>query len=53
MVEEFLGLPMRAPKPRERGWTHVIDKGMSLNEVEGLIDTAGDYVDIVKMGWGT
>ena len=53
MVEEFLGLPMRPPKPRERGWTHVIDKGMSLNEVEGLIDTAGDYVDIVKLGWGT
>ena len=53
MVEEFLGLPMRPPKPRERGWTHVIDKGMSLHEVQGLIDTAGEYVDIVKMGWGT
>jgi phosphosulfolactate synthase len=53
MVEEFLGLPMRPAKPRERGWTHVIDKGMSLHEVQGLIDTAGDYADIVKMGWGT
>jgi len=53
MVEEFLGLPMRPPKPRERGWTHVIDKGMSVPQVQGLIDTAGDYVDIVKMGWGT
>jgi phosphosulfolactate synthase len=53
MVEEFLGLPMRPPKPRERGWTHVIDKGMSVHEVQGLIDIAGDYVDIVKMGWGT
>ena len=53
MVEEFLGLPMRPPKPRERGWTHVIDKGMGLHEVQGLIDSAGDYVDIVKMGWGT
>src|SRR5436309_9394648 len=53
MVEEFLGLPMRPPKPRERGWTHVIDKGMSLHEVQGLIDIAGEYVDIVKMGWGT
>src|SRR6476646_10682280 len=53
MVEEFLGLPMRPPKPRERGWTHVIDKGMSLHEVQGMFDIAGDYVDIVKMGWGT
>ena len=53
MVEEFLGLPMRPEKPRERGWTHVIDKGMTLPEVQGLLDTAGDYVDIVKLGWGT
>ena len=53
MVEEFLGLPMRPAKPRERGWTHVIDKGMTLVEVAGMIETAGDYVDIVKLGWGT
>ncbi len=53
MVEEFLGLPMRPAKPRERGWTHVIDKGLTLSEVEGLLDSAGDYVDIVKLGWGT
>ena len=53
MVEEFLGLPMRPPKPRERGLTHVIDKGMTLVEVAGMIETAGDYVDIVKLGWGT
>jgi phosphosulfolactate synthase len=53
MVESFLGMPMRPSKPRERGWTHVIDKGLSLREVEGLIETAGEYVDIVKLGWGT
>ncbi len=53
MVEEFLGLPMRPGKPRERGLTHVIDKGMTLSEVEGMFETAGDYVDIVKLGWGT
>ena len=53
MVEEFLGLPMRPAKPRERGWTHVIDKGMTLVEVAGMIESAGDYVDIVKLGWGT
>jgi phosphosulfolactate synthase len=53
MVEEFLGLPMRAPKPREHGLTHVIDKGMTLAEIDGMFETAGDYVDIVKLGWGT
>ena len=52
-MEEFLGLPARPPKPRERGWTHVIDKGLTLTEVSGLLDLAGDYIDIVKLGWGT
>jgi phosphosulfolactate synthase len=49
----FLDLPPRSPKPRDRGLTHVIDKGLNLREIEGLFDTAGDYVDVVKLGWGT
>jgi phosphosulfolactate synthase len=49
----FLGLPPRAPKPRDVGLTHVIDKGLNLRDIEGMFDTAGDYVDIVKLGWGT
>jgi phosphosulfolactate synthase len=49
----FLDVPARSPKPRVQGLTHVIDKGMSLSEIEGLFDTAGDYVDVVKLGWGT
>ncbi len=49
----FLGLPPRAAKPREIGLTHVIDKGLNLRDIEGLFDTAGDYVDVVKLGWGT
>jgi len=53
MVEEFLGLPARPGKPRERGLTHVIDKGMTLADVNGMFETAGEYVDIVKLGWGT
>jgi phosphosulfolactate synthase len=53
MVEEFLGLPMRPSKPRERGLTHVIDKGLTLAEIDGMFEAAGDYVDIVKLGWGT
>ena len=52
-MEEFLGLPARPPKPRERGWTHVIDKGLTLTEVSGVLELAGDYIDIVKLGWGT
>ena len=49
----FLDLPARPGKPRTDGLTHVIDKGMNLREIEGLFDTAGRYVDIVKLGWGT
>jgi phosphosulfolactate synthase len=44
---------MRPSKPRERGLTHVIDKGMTLAEVNGMFETAGEFVDIVKLGWGT
>ena len=49
----FLVLPAREEKPRSRGLTHVMDKGLNLREIEGLFDTAGEYVDIVKLGWGT
>jgi phosphosulfolactate synthase len=49
----FLNVPQRPAKPRERGLTHVIDKGLNLREIEGLFDTAGEYVDVVKLGWGT
>src|SRR5216117_728902 len=49
----FLGVPERPGKPRSSGLTHVIDKGMNLREIEGLFDTAGAFVDIVKLGWGT
>jgi phosphosulfolactate synthase len=49
----FLDLPPRSQKPRERGITHVIDRGLSVAQVDGLMETAGDSVDIVKLGWGT
>ena len=52
-TDGFLDLPARSPKPRARGLTHVIDKGLNLREIEGLFDTAGEYVDVVKLGWGT
>ncbi len=49
----FLDVPARSPKPRVHGLTHVIDKGLNLRDIEGLFDTAGEYVDVVKLGWGT
>src|SRR6187401_2400286 len=49
----WLDVPTRESKPREVGLTHVIDKGLNLREIERLFDTAGQFVDIVKLGWGT
>jgi len=40
-------------KPRDHGITHVIDRGLSVADVDGLLEVAGDSVDIVKLGWGT
>jgi phosphosulfolactate synthase len=49
----FLDLPQRSAKPREQGITHVLDSGLSVAEVESLVEVAGDAVDLVKLGWGT
>jgi phosphosulfolactate synthase len=46
-------IPVRTQKPREYGFTMVMDKGLSLRETEDLIDVAGNYIDIVKLGWAT
>src|SRR5215212_5177542 len=51
--DDFLDLPARPGKPRTEGLTHVIDKGLNLRDIEGMFDTAGAFVDIVKLGWGT
>jgi phosphosulfolactate synthase len=50
---DFLTLPERSSKPRESGITHVLDKGMGLAQIRDLFAICGDYVDIVKLGWGT
>jgi phosphosulfolactate synthase len=35
------------------GLTHVIDKGLGPRAWEDVLDTCGDYISIVKLGWGT
>jgi phosphosulfolactate synthase len=52
-IDDFLKLPKRPKKQREYGITHVLDKGTSANELEGILDIAADYIDLVKLGWGT
>jgi phosphosulfolactate synthase len=43
-----LGLP-----PRAGGLTHVIDKGIGPRVWADVLETAGPYIDIIKLGWGT
>jgi len=49
----WLGVPARPGKPRTEGLTHVIDKGLNTRDIEGMFDVGGQFVDIVKLGWGT
>jgi phosphosulfolactate synthase len=49
----FLDLPDRPAKPRSDGLTHVIDVGLSAADAESLMASAADYVDLVRLGWGS
>lgn len=46
-------IPERTVKPRNSGLTMVMDKGLSLRQVEDFIETAGHNTDLVKLGWAT
>jgi phosphosulfolactate synthase len=38
---------------RDGGLTHVLDKGLGVRAWEDVLEMSGDYIDIVKLGWGT
>ena len=50
---DFIQLPAREDKPRRSGLTHVLDKGAGVRQIEDLLETSGEFIDIVKLGWGT
>lgn len=52
-LPSFLDVPSRHPKPRPAGLTHVIDPGVGLATTVDTLDSAADYADIWKFGWGT
>ncbi|RUS48057.1 phosphosulfolactate synthase [Cohnella sp. AR92] len=43
----------RNGKPRQTGLTMVIDKGLGPSAFNDLLLTAGDYIDLLKFGFGT
>lgn len=50
---ELSHLPRRTDKPREQGLTMVMDKGLSVRECEDMVSSSSDYIDIVKLGFGS
>lgn len=46
-------LPERAVKPRLSGITMVMDKGISFRQAEDMLENGSDYIDFIKLGFGT
>ncbi len=46
-------LPERKNKPRTTGITMMMDKGLSVNQVQELISVSGEIIDFAKLGFGT
>ena len=51
-VIQLIGEP-RALKPRAKGITMVIDKGLGLCALQDLIEVCGEYIDLIKLTFGT
>ena len=52
-MKSFLKLPKRCVKPRNQGLTMVMDTGIPNNQISDSFHFAADFVDFVKLGWGT
>jgi phosphosulfolactate synthase len=50
---QLKNLPERTIKPRNDGFTMVMDKGLSIRETEDFLSSSSSLVDIVKLGFGT
>ena len=46
-------VPERTQKPREKGFTMVMDKGLSVRQAEDFLSVGANHVDIIKLGWAT
>jgi phosphosulfolactate synthase len=46
-------IPKRSDKPRNKGITMMMDKGLGLRETEHFIEASAHLTDLVKFGFGT
>ena len=52
MAFPFVRVAPRPGKPRESGLTIVADRGMAMYRVADLIESAGEYIDLMKVAIG-
>jgi phosphosulfolactate synthase (CoM biosynthesis protein A)/phosphosulfolactate phosphohydrolase-like enzyme len=50
---EAIEYPHMTSKPRTTGLTSVLDSGAGLSETRDRIAIAGEWIDVVKLGWAT
>ena len=48
-----IALPSRGAKPRDAGFTMVLDKNLGLSGLQDLLESGAAFIDLVKLGWGT
>ncbi len=53
MKEILLNIPKRTQKPRNKGLTMMMDKGLSINQAQDFLEVNKEYTDIIKLGFGT
>ncbi len=53
LIVDLSHLPDRTVKPRKNGVTMVMDKGISLRQAEDFVEINQEYVDFLKLGFGT
>ncbi|MCX6295641.1 MAG: phosphosulfolactate synthase [Bacteroidetes bacterium] len=46
-------IPERPAKPRNKGLTMMMDKGISIRQAEDFLSSSGHLTDIIKLGFGT
>ncbi|HQD10056.1 MAG TPA: phosphosulfolactate synthase, partial [Flavihumibacter sp.] len=46
-------MPDRLARPRTKGITMVMDKGLSIEEAKNFMSVSHPHVDVVKLGFGT
>jgi phosphosulfolactate synthase len=46
-------IPVRTTQPRTSGLTMIMDKGLSINEVNNFMSVGGPHADVIKLGFGT